>query len=72
MIYLDGLPEPPEHSTWWDPTLLAQHVVMGLSQFIESARDMRDSGGTKEDWEYLTELTRRLALRAWDEIEGNG
>lgn len=69
MIYLDGLPDPPEREGWWDPPRLTHYIVVSLNQFIHSALEMRDTGGTKQDWEYLAELSKALALRAWNEIE---
>lgn len=72
MIYLDGLPPPPDHSGWWDPATLGRYVMMSLDQFVHSALEMRDAGGTQEDWEYLAELSKAVALRAWDETEKGG
>ncbi len=68
MIYLEGLPEPPSHDGWWDPTLLAQFIAESLSIHRHSALEMRDTGGTQEDWEYYASLSHALALRAWEEI----
>ena len=70
MIYLEGLPEPPSRNGWWDPTLLAQYIAEAIGAFRHQALEMRDTGGTKEDWEYMAELTKALALRAWEEISG--
>ncbi len=72
MICLDGIPSPPDHSGWWDPTLLTQYLVSALGQFRHLALEMRDTGGTREDWEYLAEVTKNVALRAWKEIEKGG
>jgi len=72
VIYLDGLPEPPAHSGWWDPATLGHYVMMSHGQFVHTALEMRDAGATKEDWEYLAELSKAVALRAWDETEKGG
>jgi|GEM_PF-5157173 len=72
MIYLDNLPLPPEHSGWWDVEALTTYVTVFGRQMRHQALEMRDQGGTKEDWEYLAEVTKSLALRVWDEIEKGG
>ena len=72
MIYLDGLPEPPEREGWWDAGALAVFIAQEQAQLIDLALEMRDVGGTKEDFEYMAELRKAIALRAWDEITKGG
>lgn len=72
MIYLEGLPQPPDHEGWWDPTTLTAYLSTALASLIHEALEMRDQGGTREDWEYLAELRKAIALRAWDEISKGG
>lgn len=70
MIGLAGLPEPPAREGWWDPETLSQFIADSLPLEVHSALEMRDTGGTREDWIYLADLRHALALRAWEEIEG--
>jgi len=69
VIYLDGIPPPPEHEGFWDPATLAAHIATLLPRLRHQALEMRDDGCTQEDWEYLLDLNRAIALRAWDETE---
>jgi len=68
MIYLDGLPDPPEHEGWWSAGALAVFISQQLAELRHLALEMRDAGGTKEDFEYMAELRKAIALRAWNEI----
>jgi len=72
MISLDGLPEPPKHDGWWDPATLASYICMALPDFRHRALEMKAEGATREDWEFLAELSKAIALKAWDEIEKGG